>query len=274
MLLHWKHPPLSKVYGDLIAFQIIYKKIARGSQKLQDQESNMVKVHPSLTDHKLILLEAYTTYLIEVKVETVAGVGPPAVISAGKSFNFFLFVFNTENLKKSFISILYKLHVFLDTCRCPEKVSSNFFMLSPYVSLSKKNSIVGVFPQILDEMINYACGKCYRPSGIYDSLMEQFRNSHGTLAKKSSITKVISEINSFTDVSFPIHGQVDLQHIMGYPYIPLLQHPGVVMVTKQPSINKLVFNVVRMIFRIWPLVVCNILLILLTGALLWYIVSS
>ncbi|XP_065672262.1 uncharacterized protein LOC100211324 isoform X2 [Hydra vulgaris] len=235
LLLHWNPPPLNKIYGDLISFQIVYKKVVYGFQTT----SKTINVHPRFFDFNLTQLESFTTYFIEVRAETDAGVSPSAEISA-------------------------------DTCRCPEKVSSNFFMLSPYVTLDKSNAVVGVFPQILNKLINYACGMCYRPSGIYNSSIEQVRNTHGTFSMKSSFANVIKEIGSFTDISFPIHGSVDLPHIMNHPYVPLIQHPGVVMITKKPSVNKVIFDLIKMIFILWRLFLCNILLIILVAAVLWY----
>ena len=60
------------------------------------------------------------------------------------------------NIGESFINntnISVRLSISIETCKCAPVVSSNFYLLSPYLSKDANNTLSGVFGKILDDAI-------------------------------------------------------------------------------------------------------------------------
>lgn len=94
------------------------------------------------------------------------------------------------------------------TCRCPPLVSSNFYLLSPYLTKTSDNTLQGVFGEILDDAVKFACGTCKTPNGVVSTVLDKTRNGRGSFAEKTSELKTINEVDEFTDLSFPIIGNL------------------------------------------------------------------
>ena len=62
--------------------------------------------------------------------------------------------------------------------------------------------------------------------------------------------------------------------LSGYMYVPMAQHPGIVMMVKTKTINDIVGDVVLLIFKIWPLLLVNTLMIVIAGHVIWMLVSA
>ena len=162
----------------------------------------------------------------------------------------------------------------LETCRCPEVISTNYYAVKPYNYYSEDGKLlIGVFPQIIDDMISYVCGKCQRSSGFVDTRLDKFHNGRNALAMKSNAERAVREIDEYTDLSFPIIAQTTLDMFTGYPFIPLINHPGVVVIAKDKSIDEIVADKLMLIFAIWPLMLINVLFMVLAGFIVWVGVS-
>ena len=164
---------------------------------------------------------------------------------------------------------------YLETCRCPEMVFINYYALKPYVHYSKAaKTVVGVFPQFIDDMVSYVCGICQRASGKLDTKIGKLYDGRGTFAEKKSAKRAIKDIDDFTDLTFPIIAHKNLDIFMGYPYVSLIDHPGIVMLAKDKSINEIVTDMMMLIIlSIGPLVVVNVLMMIAAGFLIWALVS-
>lgn len=91
-------------------------------------------------------------------------------------------------------------------------------------------------------------------------------------AQKSTLDKVIREIDEFTDLSFPIVGQKTFKNYLENEYVPLVDHPGVVFITKDKSVNEAVVSMLMVMSNVIPLIALNMLFMVVVGMLMWFIV--
>ena len=171
------------------------------------------------------------------------------------------------------MSLIIPLFTFIETCRCPPMVSSNFYLLSPYLSKDANNTLSGVFGKILDDAIHFMCGTCNTPSGLVNTKLDKSRNGRGGFAEKTSELKTLNEIDQFTDLSFPIIANTLSDEMVGYPFVPLVAHPGVVAIVRDKDINEIVIDMIVMIVGIYPLLLLNLLMMVTAGFLVWMLVS-
>lgn len=180
------------------------------------------------------------------------------------------------NIGESFINnnnISVRLSISIETCKCAPVVSSNFYLLSPYLSKDANNTLSGVFGKILDDAIHFTCGTCNTPSGLLSTKLDKSRNGRGGFAEKASELKTLNEIDEFTDLSFPIIGNTLSDEMVGYPFVPLVSHPGVVAIVRDKDINEIVVDMIVMIISIYPLLLLNLLMMVTAGFIVWILVS-
>ena len=162
---------------------------------------------------------------------------------------------------------------FIETCRCPDKVSSNYYLLPPYIDMNGKQ-LFGVFYQILDEMIQFTCGLCARAQLEHrNSVLDMYKNGRSSYSLKTNELRVILNIDDHTDLSFPIIGTKDQRFFMGYPYISLVDYPGAVILVKDKSLNEIVNSKVISLLNVWPLIAVMLLMSVVIGLLVWLFVS-
>ena len=152
-------------------------------------------------------------------------------------------------------------------------VSSSYYLLSPYLRKNSNNTLVGVFGEILDNAIHFTCGTCNTPSGLVTTKLDKSRNGRGGFAEKKSELKTLNEIDEFTDLSFPIIGNSLSDEMVGYPFVPLVAHPGVVVIVRDKNINEIVIEMIVMIVGIYPLLLLNLLMMITAGFIVWLLVS-
>ena len=59
---------------------------------------------------------------------------------------------------------------------------------------------------------------------------------------------------------------------MDYPFISLIQHPGVVLIGRDKIWNEIINEMVMAILNVWPLVLLNVLIIVVAGFIVWLLV--
>ena len=123
-------------------------------------------------------------------------------------------------------------------------------------------------------MIPFICGTCLRPRGETNSTFTMEFNGRNSVAQKSSELKAIQEIDQYTDLTFPVVGTNDLDEFMKYPFVPLIEHPGIVLIAKDKSTNDVVVDMIIMIFNVWPLYLLNLMIMFMAGFTVWILVSK
>ena len=81
------------------------------------------------------------------------------------------------------------------------------------------------------------------------------------------------KVDAFTDITFPITGNKLLNEFIGYPFVPLVDHPGVIVIVKEKNVNDIVLDMIMSILGIWPLFVINVVMMSLAGLIMWMLVS-
>ena len=152
-------------------------------------------------------------------------------------------------------------------------VSSNFYLLAPYLSKDSDDQLSGVFGEILKTVVQATCGVCKTPNGPVSTKLDIVRNGRGAFAQKSSELKILKEVDEYTDLSFPIIGNSHSDEMVGYPFVPLVGHPGVVAIVRDKNINEIVLEMIMMILGIYPLIGLNFLMMLAAGYIVWLLVS-
>ena len=166
----------------------------------------------------------------------------------------------------------FSIFINLETCKCPEVVSTSYYKLPPY-TYEENGKMNGMFVNILKDMVPFICWTCHRLNGATNTTVNFKVNGRNYYAERPTELKAIQQIDQFTDVTFPVVGTQYLDEYLSYPYIPVIQHPGVVLIGRDKSINEVVIDILRRICILWPLLVISLLLMITIGFSVWFLVS-
>ena len=122
--------------------------------------------------------------------------------------------------------------------------------------------------------VEEVCGICNTPNGPRKTVLNLFRDGRKGFALKSSEKKAIAQVDGYTDISFPITANKMLDEFLGYPFVPLIDHPGVIVIVKEKNINDIVIDMIMSILGLWPLFMINLVLMFLAGLVMWMLVCD
>ncbi|XP_066923996.1 uncharacterized protein [Clytia hemisphaerica] len=232
--INWSPPPESQLYGDLVSYKIKWSDaqnlvISKGEKTL----------HPLTTSYKLTNLAPNTKYQIELRAINTVGIGPAAIVSA-------------------------------ETCKCPEKISTSYFLMPPYTDQRETTGLDGIFYELLQQIIPEICGDCQRsPKEMSSTKIDFDKNGRGVIAQQKTVGETVKQIDQFTDIIFPIAASTHAELFMNYPFIRLIEHPGIVLITRDKLLHEVVVNKIVSILNLWPLVILDILIMLVSGFFVW-----
>lgn len=69
-------------------------------------------------------------------------------------------------------------------------------------------------------------------------------------------------------------GSATTDELVGYPYVSLVDHPGVVVIVRDKNINEIVIEMIVMIMNIYPLILLNLLMMVTAGLIVWILVRT
>uniref|UniRef100_A0A7M5X8J7 Uncharacterized protein n=2 Tax=Clytia hemisphaerica TaxID=252671 RepID=A0A7M5X8J7_9CNID len=238
LTMHWSPPPADQIHGDLLSYKIKVFPIKSGADVYINPKVDVYDLHPSLNSLTLKFLDSNTFYNFEIMAVNQFGEGVSDQV-VGR------------------------------TCLCPPVVSSNFYLLAPYLTKDVDDQLSGVFGEILNTVVQATCGVCKTPNGPVSTKLDIIRNGRGAFAQKATELKILKEVDEFTDLSFPIIGNTHSDEMVGYPFVPLVGHPGVVAIVRDKNINEIVVEMIMMILGIYPLIGLNFLMMLAAGFIVW-----
>ena len=96
--------------------------------------------------------------------------------------------------------------MFIETCKCPQVVSANYYRLEPFINQLSNGKLIGLFPDIIGDMISFACGKCSRRSKVNETTVDLVRDGRLNFAEKSNEAKLLAAVDEYTDISYPVIG--------------------------------------------------------------------
>lgn len=159
-----------------------------------------------------------------------------------------------------------------ETCRCPTHFLSSWWIKPPYAfnTTEGRSSPEGLIPRILSKMIKSVCGTCAKNTSttvVYKSFTST--ETSGV----NSTTKELLHLSKQADFFFPAHKPVyQNKKSSSTNYVPFIEVPGVVLVTKRKSPVTYARTLARSVFQCWPLVVFNIAMAFLAGIITWLLV--
>eukprot|EP00111_Clytia_hemisphaerica_P023085 TCONS_00067910-protein len=235
----WDHPPQNKIHGTLLTYKITAESLSKANVN-HDLAivHNVISVHGSLTEATIDGLQTFNEYRLTIQAVNQYG----------------------EGISTSVIA---------ETCRCPELISTNYFVLKPYLYRDTDGELNGLFPKVLNEMVQAACGQCTRPQNALDSILDKEKTGRGGLAQKATAKEAIQDIDQYTELTFPVAAHDEMSEFMGYKFISLVHHPGIAVVVKVMTINDMIETLIGDMLKIWPIFLLNFLFMVIVGFLVW-----
>lgn len=77
-----------------------------------------------------------------------------------------------------------------------------------------------------------------------------------------------------TVISFPVYGDMKDTTYQNYPYIPVVEAPGVVFIMTNEDPSNAAKAVMDAVFQGWPVLVLTLLMASLSGIIIWALVSQ
>ena len=76
------------------------------------------------------------------------------------------------------------------------------------------------------------------------------------------------------DVVFPINAYQEVLEYRGGIFIPVISHPGVIVITVKPSASEAVARTISTVMGCWPILAVNFFLMVIAGIIIWFCVSQ
>ena len=147
---------------------------------------------------------------------------------------------------------------------------TNFAASAPYMYRDSHGTMKGLIIDVLQNMTVHACGKCNRTR---QTILNVVSNGKNYWAEKRSLKDMKKDIDESVHASFPIFGSSHMMSYNGYEFVPLFPHPGVIYYIVKDSLATQVLAMIKNILNTWPIFLFNILLILISGVIIWALVS-
>ncbi|CAB3988599.1 Potassium voltage-gated channel subfamily F member 1, partial [Paramuricea clavata] len=148
-------------------------------------------------------------------------------------------------------------------CHCPPNITTNWFHSPPFVIKEKDNDHPkGIFPLLIDKMIDKCCGNCSKGHGISHV-------RYGT--PKESLNEVKYTISSkqVVHLSFPIAGKETDEEYKGEYYRPLFSSPGVAVLVMKEDPSKSARAILNSVLSTWPVLLLTLVMAWLAGIAMW-----
>ncbi|XP_057300635.1 uncharacterized protein LOC130634855 isoform X2 [Hydractinia symbiolongicarpus] len=225
---------------DFDGYKLQYQLIERNNEVVRNSETVEIHLAPSMTSYTINFLKSNSKYLVLLFAYNAVGSGRPASLT-------------------------------METCRCREYVEANYFFKPPYVfQTAKTEQLSGIVPVVINNLIHNVCGFCAR-AGNKRTTVDFVSNGKFGFSCKPNINRVVEDIDDFTEISFPLSSNPipDDNGNISSVYVPLLKYPGAVLILRDDGMASYVTKIVADIFKVWPIFLLNIILILISGILIW-----
>ncbi|XP_057300554.1 uncharacterized protein LOC130633709 isoform X2 [Hydractinia symbiolongicarpus] len=222
------------------AYHIQYYMIERGGKPLQKAEIKEIVVVPSFLTYKLKFLSSNSKYMIKVSGVNIIGNGVPAVIVG-------------------------------ETCKCPPHVHANYLSMPPYVTYTSDDKLTGVFPNIIQDMVTFACGLCPHRSNHPGTIIDLLFNGKSGFSRKSNIDRMVEDIDEYTELTFPLSSNPSKNDTLNARYVPIISYPGAVLIIKDVDVSTHVKKMIYELLHTWPIFMFNFFFIIISGTVLWFL---
>lgn len=135
---------------------------------------------------------------------------------------------------------------------CEPVAKVNWFELPPYIYTNKTTGEVeGVLKEVVEELLRTCCGQCV----TFDYLLPA-NNSKGV---ESNIGM------NDTGLNFPVYGKVTTNIFNEFPYLPIIEAPGLIYITKRPPVGQATNMLMTSVAQAWPILVVIFFMSAVTG---------
>ena len=122
-------------------------------------------------------------------------------------------------------------------------------------------------------MVKAVCGFCPAHAQTdVNYLHTEEERGRSTLRKKRSLSE--GGVNETFDLLFPVSRSTGRNDYQGHEYIPIVDVPGFVLMTTNTSSAVYARAMASSMFSCWPLFICYILLMIISGIVIWTLVSK
>ena len=157
----------------------------------------------------------------------------------------------------------------LETCDCPSSMTSTFQILPPYVMRKRDGAPGGILPEMIQRMTSLCCVRCSGTVVSFD------QDGLGKTSEKDTYPELLTSLHQSTTFAFPIVGYAGSNKYMSrFGFIPGVESPGMVVMVKKKSAEKITSTVLKSVFGIWPMLAINVLLAVIAGIIMWMLVCT
>jgi len=139
---------------------------------------------------------------------------------------------------------------------CIGEYKAAWWSRSPYLANSSNKEPIGLFKDLLTQVIIDCCANC--------SLLSFDGPSNGSLEVEAEI-----EGNKTVDFGCPLYGSPDQTLFRGLPFMPVVESPGIAFFIKdQPKQRS---ALIGSLGSTWPILAITFLLACLSGVIMWFL---
>lgn len=148
----------------------------------------------------------------------------------------------------------------------------NWFPQQPYTVKTSGLNVTGIFPDALRDVLNRVCGYCESYAVPY---IHFFSSPNGENAEKNSEMEVRQTLDNAYHIHFPIYGSKDAAVFAGsHYYVPIINVLGSIVIVRHDSSKPFTEAIFYALYNSGPLVFLVILMMVLTGVLMWLLVRA
>ena len=124
---------------------------------------------------------------------------------------------------------------------CPRDVFVHWHDIPPYIYKNETGNLTGILKTVTEELVRECCGEC-----VDFHYNDSLRDSN----------QLETEIGwNGSSISLPVYGTVSSESFQNHPYIPIVESPGLVYVTKEPFVGKASALLLISVTDCWPILV-------------------
>lgn len=138
---------------------------------------------------------------------------------------------------------------------CPSDVFVHWHDIPPYIYTNATGNLTGILKTVTEGLVRECCGAC-----VNFHYNDSFRDSN-------QLETEIGTGNS--SISLPVYGTVSSELFQEQPYVPIVESPGIVYVTKEPYVGKASALLLKSVTDCWPILVLIFMMSAVFGIVMW-----
>lgn len=148
-------------------------------------------------------------------------------------------------------------------CKCPKTIHANWYNIPPYIVDTGQSKPKGLFPLLLEKIIQHCCGNCTGGDG-------ESEISYSNRRKNLVNIKDTNNLGQPDTITFPISGKKDdREYQNSYKFLPLVGSPGVAFIVVNDPPGTSANAVFNSVLSGWPVLLLTMLMALLSGIIMW-----